>query len=138
MSEISIGSGVAKPGPTRAWAQASASGNSSTSYFRSIAICNDAVSYALLTSLFTCLALNTSEDLYCAHICRSHGSELVPIQDRRHFKHRLKNNLPLRCKKFTRGACPQHHPARPNQKNKQTKKNKRVQCWALSVTWLCH
>ena len=29
------------------------------------------VSYALLTSLFACLAFNTGEDLYCAYICRS-------------------------------------------------------------------
>ena len=46
-------SGVAKPRPTRA----SASGKHFTSYFRSIAICNDAVPYALLTSLFARLAL---------------------------------------------------------------------------------
>ena len=36
----------------------------------------------------------TGEDLYCAHVCRSHGSELLPIQDRRRdFKNSLKNNL---------------------------------------------
>ena len=62
-------SGVAKPGPTRAWAWASASGNSQTLYFRSIAICNDALFYALFTSLFARLAFNTGENLYCTHIC---------------------------------------------------------------------
>ena len=83
-------SGVAKPRPTRAWARASASG---TSYFCSTAVCNDAVSYALLTSLFARLPFNTGENLYCAHACRSHGSELLPTQDRRHFKNSLKNHL---------------------------------------------
>ena len=61
-------SGVAKPGPTRAWALVSASGNSRTLYFHSIAICNDALFYALLTSLFARLAFNTGEDLYCVHV----------------------------------------------------------------------
>ena len=51
----------------------------------SIAICNDALFYTLLTSLFACLAFNTGEDLYCVQICWSHGSELLPIQERRHL-----------------------------------------------------
>ena len=48
-------------------------------------------SYALLTSLFARLAINTGEDLYCAHICWSDESELLSIQDRHHFKNSLKN-----------------------------------------------
>ena len=67
-----VDSGVAKPGPTRAWAQASASSETveRPRYLRSIAACNDAASNALLTSLFARLAFNTGEDLYCAHVCR--------------------------------------------------------------------
>ena len=51
------------------WARASASGNSQTLYFCSIAICNNALFYALLTSLFAHLVFNTGEDLYCAQVC---------------------------------------------------------------------
>ena len=57
-----------------------------TSYFCSIAICNDAVSCGLL--------------IHCSHVWRlilvrtctarrSHGSELLPIQDRRYYKSSL-------------------------------------------------
>ena len=70
--------------------------------FRSIAICSDAVSYALFTSLFACLVFNTGEDLYCVHVCWSHGSELLPIQDRRY----LSAHPPLLTKKnFFQNAC---------------------------------
>ena len=51
------------------------------------------VSYALLTLLFARLTFNTGEDLYCVHVCQSHGSELLPIQDQRHFKNSRKNDL---------------------------------------------
>ena len=56
-----IASGVAKPGPTWARARASASGNSRTLYFCSIAICNDDFS-----TLFS---------PHCSHVLR-----LIPVK----------------------------------------------------------
>ena len=73
-----FGSGVAKPGPTQAWARASESGkqlNIVLSY--SIAICNDAASYALLTSLFGRLMFNTILVKTCTARMYA-GSELLP------------------------------------------------------------
>ena len=102
--------------------------NSWTLYFHSIPIRNDAVPYALLTSLFARLAFNTGEDLYCVH-----GSELLPIQDRRHFKNGLKNNLSsyvaLRCKHLLQEHAPSPLPPPDYKRNKKKKKKKkRVQC----------
>ena len=66
------------------------------------------------TSLFARLAFNTCEDLYCAHVCWSHESELLPIQDRR----------PL--------SAPLTPPV-----NKKKKKNA-YSARASFVTWLRH
>ena len=55
-SRVSGGSSKAKPGPTRQCPE-----DSWTLSFCSIAICNDAVSYA-------CLAFNTGEDLYYVYV----------------------------------------------------------------------
>ena len=78
VQHVNRGGGVAKPGPTRAWARASVRKTvEHRTFVASIAICNDAVSYTLLTSLFARCRFNTGEeDLYCTHVCRSHGSEL--------------------------------------------------------------
>ena len=96
----------------------------------STAICNDSFSYALLTSLFARLAFNTREDLCCAHVCRSHGSELLPIEDRRHFKNSLKNNLNIATSKMQKIYWGSMRPPPPTKKNKNQKTSAR----ASSVT----
>ena len=93
--------------------------SSSRPFLCALAICKDVVSYALLISLFACLVFNTGEDLYCAHVWVRTSPDSRPTT----FKHRLKSNLPLRCKNLTRGACPQH----PLTKNK-TKQRVHAQC----------
>ena len=103
-------SGVAKPGPTQAWVRASASREQLNIV---LAICNDAVSYTLLTSLFARFAFNTGENLYCAHACQSHGSELLPIQDWWFFKNIVSRTIWVatsKMEKFTRRARPQPTP----------------------------
>ena len=60
--------------------RASASGKHFTSYFRSVAICNDAVSYALLTSLFARLAL-----ILVKKTCTAHTYTEVMGQNHRYY-----------------------------------------------------
>ena len=114
-------SGVAKPGRQRPE-------NSWTSYFRTIAICNDAVSYALLTSehrshvwgliLVKTCAARTYAEVMGQSYSRFKTDGISKIVSRTIWVATSK------MQKFTRGACPQ--PALPPTKKKQT--NKRVRC----------
>ena len=85
--------------------------------------------YALLTSLFACLAFNTGEDLYCVHICRSHGLELLPIQENDGFSKIVSSTIRVASK--SKNLLKENAPSPLSKKKNNKKKKKRVQCFGV-------